>query len=200
MLRLRKSPPPFVPVPLGAGAFIRLRAAASSEVDAAAGAAGSRIAALMLGAEDARALSDLLPDLDLGDLVGLADGGDIAARLRAEVGLKSRLDLLTERLVLISLVARCNDGWTGVADEDGTPLDAPHEGSIALLLQDPGSRGVCHNAIYARYHAEAVEGNGSAASPSGGAAAAETTAPAADLSAAPAPAAGADQPAIAAPR
>lgn len=168
-------------VSLGLGAWIKLRPARSTEVDEAAAEVGLQVAGLVVGGASADAIKALLPDFDLGDLVDLSAGDGLDPATRLTLGLRNKIERITDRLILVSLITRCNDGWTGVTDEVDRPLDLD-AGAVALLLEDNVCKTACHNAIFSRVHDEAVEGNGSAVSPDGAAAAADLTAKDADRS------------------
>lgn len=187
-IRLRRGKPPFLPVPLGNGAFIRLRAATSMEIDAASVEVGQQIAAIALGSAHAARLAELLPDFDPGALADFA-GREVDERraLLRDLGFRTNVDVLTRRLLLIALVERCHDGWSGVHDADGIAIPTPSAGTIAALLLDSRIREDCEQAIFARLHLEHAEGNASPASPNGGAGEEQKPAPSAGPAASPAP-------------
>jgi len=164
MLVLKKGAPPFVPVRLGDGAFIRLRAATSWEIEDASAHVSAQLAAVMVGAQDAAALAALLPDFDFGTLAELREApGEMQS-----AGVRTRLTRLTERFVLIRLVDLCNDGWTGVADAEGVKFpDKPDEGMIALLLADGEMLRRVQEVVFGRLHVEQAEGKGFAVSLNG---------------------------------
>jgi hypothetical protein len=153
MLKLRKGKPPFVPVPLGGGAIIRVRAATQSDVEYASARATPLLAGLVAGAECAPALAGALGD-DF-NVDALTD--------------EARLRTAAVRLSEIYLVLACQDGWAGVGNEDGSEASAPDAATIALLLQDPVCRNKVMQVVNAAVHAEDEEKNASSASPSGGA-------------------------------
>ena len=163
-MKLRKKKPPFVAVMLRGGAAIRLRAATSSEIEAAASQAGEQLAGIMLASDQAARLAALLPGFDLGPLADLAQmpGGERRALL-ADIGLRGRFDALRDRLMLTDLICRCHDGWSGVRDDDNVEIPAPEPGAVSWLLEDMTLLQRCSDAIYAGVHTEAVEGNAFAA-------------------------------------
>lgn len=168
-LKVRNGLPPFVPVPLGAGAFFRLRAATSDEIESAASAIGFQTAAILQGSAEADALAGMLPGFDFGDLRELAGKTRPETReLLDNLGISTRLDRLRDRLLLIELCAVCNDGWVGVVDEGGNGL-ASDRGGIAMLLVDAAISEKCRARVYAAVHEEFSEGKGLPASPDGGA-------------------------------
>lgn len=182
-LTLRRGLPPFVALPLGNGAAIRLRPATATEVDEAAVRGGEYVAALVLGGQAADTLKALTPQFDTGDLAALAADMQSAGAdetLRASLGLKSKVSRLVEWLMLVDLTMKCQGGWTGIHDEEtGREIAEPDVGSLALLLQDQVIRENVAQRIYSSVHAEFAEGNGFAASRNGAAAADGTTAKAA---------------------
>lgn len=146
---------------LGGDAIIRLRATTTFEVEEASARVARQMAAMIAGSADAARLATLIPDFDIGDM---AD--------------ENRLAAVQRRLLLIDLVALCNDGWSGIVDADDNPLPSPPEPAwIALLLDDPGMAAACERAVYARVHEEVAEGNALPASPHGGAQAGNAPAP-----------------------
>jgi hypothetical protein len=153
MLRLRRARPAFVPVQLGAGAVIRVRPATTADVDHTSARAQRDLAGFALGGD---AIAILAPVL--------GDGMDVGALKTAE-----GIAVASIRLTEVYLVERCNDGWSGVADETGAPIATPDAAAIALLLADPIIRARVLGVINAGVHEEAAEGNAFAASPSGGA-------------------------------
>lgn len=155
MLILSKEKPAFVPVPLGGDAVFRLRPALSGEVDDAAAAVSNQVAAIIRGSVAAAAIAALVPDFDLDGLEQLANPETEAEGL-PHLHLKNKLERLSDRLLLISLCMRCQDGWSGVAADDG-PISAPHEGAVALLLQDTQLQQRCSAVIYGRVHREQSE-------------------------------------------
>jgi hypothetical protein len=117
-------------------------------------------------------------------VAGLSDGQSAAASIEAILGKSFAnadfsdpgwIAAIAERLVLIKLTVLCAEKWTGVFTKDGRPAEL-NEASIAALLRDQTIARRVNLAITAPIHAEQVEGNGSAASPSGGAAADQATA------------------------
>jgi len=153
MLRLRKDKPPFVPVALGSDAVIRVRAATQADVDHAAARAGRDLMGLVGGSEAGAVLAAILgEDFKVG---ALSDTARIAAA--------------GERLSEIYLLLACQDGWSGVGNEDGEPIEEPDPATLALLLNDPRRRARIAAVMNAEVHEETLEKNGSAASPNGGA-------------------------------
>jgi hypothetical protein len=171
MLRLRKSAPAFIPVSLGGDAHIRVRPATQTDVEYATANAQRDLAGLLAGSEAGPVLAVILGEGFTID--ALRPGGSAA--------------VACARLAEIYLTLRCQDGWRGVATEDGEPIAAPDAASLALLLADPVSREAVMRVINQRLHTEASEGNAFAASPSGGAAIPDG-APTAEPTAIPAPA------------
>ena len=170
-LRIRKGLPPFVPVKLGGDAVIRLRSATSDEIEAAASTIGFQVVAILQGAAEAEALRAMLPGFDFGDLAALAGAPRAEVRdLMAQIGIRSRIERLQDRLLLIELVAVCSDGWSGLVDDETGAELALDRGAIALVLADPTISARCRKVVYAAVHAEDSEGNALAASPAGEAA------------------------------
>ncbi|KAB2937395.1 hypothetical protein [Hyphomicrobium sp.] len=153
MLKLRKGKPPFVPVALGESAWIRVRPATQTDVEFATAQAHPRLAELVAGSESAQALASVL-----------GDDFELGVRLDA-----ARLATAAARLTEVYLVLACQDGWCGIGNEDGTPIEKPDTSSIALLLADPMYRDKIMRVINSAVHEETKEKNGSSASPSGGA-------------------------------
>jgi hypothetical protein len=172
MLKIRKGKPPFVTVKLGQDAWMRVRAATSTDVDVASAKVQPLVMGMLAG-------SDALPAL------GLALGDDFNVEALKD---PARLGAAVTRLTEVYLLLACQDGWTGIVDEDGTAIEKPCELSVAGLLSDPTLRHRIMAVVNAAVHAEEAEKNGSAASPPGGAGT-PTGAPPAAGTATPAPSA-----------
>jgi hypothetical protein len=153
MLKLRKGKPPFVAVALCETAWIRVRPATQTDVEAASARARQVLTGLVAGAEAGQALVSVLGD-DF-DADALTDPVRLAAA--------------ASRLAEVYLVLDCQDGWAGIGSEAGVPIETPDAGSIALLLADPVYSDKILRVINSGVHEEVREKNGSSASPSGGA-------------------------------
>jgi hypothetical protein len=170
MLKLRKGKPPFVPIALGGDAVMRVRAATQADVDHAAARAQRDLMGLVAGSEAGTVLTAILgDDFKVG---ALSDTARIAAA--------------GERLSEIYLLLACQDGWRGIGNENGEPIEEPDPATIALLLNDPRRRARIVAVMNAEVHEEIFEKNASAASPNGGADI-PTGAPPAAATASPAP-------------
>jgi hypothetical protein len=153
MLKLRKGKPPFVPVALGGGATIRVRAATQTDVETASAQAQRDLMGLVAGSEAAGVLAAVLgDDFKVGALQTPA-----------------RTIAAGTRLSEIYLVLACQDGWSGVATEEGDPIAAPDAATIALLLADPMRRIAVLKVVNSTVHVEQAEKNASSASPNGAA-------------------------------
>jgi hypothetical protein len=172
MLKLRKGPPPYVPVALGGGAVVRVRAATQADVDHAAARAQRDLMGLVAGSEAGAVLAEVLGEDFRVD--ALRDTARIAAA--------------GERLSEIYLLLACQDGWSGIGTQDGEPIAEPDPATLALLLNDPRRRARIVTVMNAAVHEETLEKNVSAASPNGGADT-PTGAPTAAATASPAPSA-----------
>lgn len=141
-------------------ASIRVRPALRFEVDRARSEAGRLLAAL-IAAEDAAARAAAV----LGEDFSAADFADPDWK-----------DAAAEGLSLLALAKLCVDGWTGIAEADGTPVEFD-AANLARLLRDPLIASVVRNAIEARVHVERAEKNASPPLPNGEGGAAAASAP-----------------------
>lgn len=171
MLKLRKGKPKASPVPLGGGAVLFVRPATAFEVDAAYAAAFKLAAGLIEGEAAAETASAIL-------------GEEFQ---RADFTQHGWIDAMAKRIATLELAVLCNDGWLGVADEDGKPIETPTREWLALLLRDREVAVRVDAAINARVHEEIAEKKGSATLPNGGVAVVDPTAPGAGASGANAP-------------
>ena len=170
MLKLRRSLPDFVDLPLGAGAAARVRPATALDVDRASAFVGNLV-------KSGVALGD-----DGFELLALALGESGKALEITEVNIAD----CSLRLSTAKLSELCTESWSGVCDENGEPL--PVTIATMLLLQaDPMLRARFAAIVNAGIHEEVAEKNALAASPTGAAAADEATAPDAAKPASPAP-------------
>jgi hypothetical protein len=153
MLKLRRGKPSHMPVALGGGAVIRVRPATQTDVEAA-------------GAQAQRLLMGFVAGSEAGDVLAevLGDGFTVGALREAD-----RIVAAGSRLAEVYLVLACQDGWTGVGTEDGTPIPEPDAATLALLLADPVCRAKIVAVVNAGLHEETAEKNASSASPNGGA-------------------------------
>ena len=110
--------------------------------------------------------------------LGLVAGSEAATALAEMLGEDFNLAALDDdarivaagsRLAEVYLVLACQDGWSGIAAEDGTPIAAPDAATVALLLNDPRCRQAVLAVVNSTLHEAQAEKNGSAASPAGGA-------------------------------
>jgi hypothetical protein len=153
MLKLRRGKPPFVPVALGGGAVIRVRAATQTDVEEAGARAERDLAGFVAGSDAGDVLAEVLgEDFNIG---ALKDG--------------ARVMTASMRLAEVYLVLACQDGWAGIGTEDGEPIPEPDAATLALLLADPQHRHRVMSVVNSALHEETEEKNASGASPSGGA-------------------------------
>jgi len=156
MIKLKRERPPFEVASLGGGAFMRLRPATSFEADQAAARVKHQLMGLVAGSEAAETLAGLLgPEF----AVHGADGLDAGA-----------LGAAAQFLANAELVMLCQDGWSGIADENGVAIPAPDIGSVALLLRDAIVRDKIMRVVERGIHEASAEKNAFAASRSGEAA------------------------------
>ena len=171
-LKLRRGKPPFVPVSLGGGAIIRVRAATQTDLEEAGARARNDVMGLVAGSEAAATLACIFGE----EFEALGDAAKISAA--------------AARLAEVHLVLACQDGWDGVGvddgTDDGTVIERPDAASVAMLLEDTGIRTAIMRVVNSAVHEVVAEKNGSAALPNGGAAIL-TGAPTADAPATAAP-------------
>jgi hypothetical protein len=170
MLALTKGKPEAQRVLLGKDAWIEVRPATQFELEEAHANVSRMLAGIIAGSEAADALSGVLGD-DF-DVDGLKN--------------RARLAAASARLADIYLVMACQEGWTGIGAEDGTPFAQPEPWSVGLLLNDPMRRAAVMVVVNSSVHREIAEGEGLPASPHGGAGV-RATAPNAAPAASPAP-------------
>lgn len=151
MLKLTKGKPAFVPIPLGGGAFIRVRPATQTDVEEAGARTSRDLMGLVASSEAAGVLAGVLGD-DF-NVDALQD--------------PARLTAAGNRLAEIYLVLACQDGWTAVGTEDGTEIETPDAASLALLLADPTRRQKIMAVVNTAVHKESVEKKRLAALPHG---------------------------------
>jgi len=141
MLKLRKDRPPPISVALGDGASILIRPPSYAEVQIAAGEVAQRMAGM---AETAAIAAQIAPLL--GDEFAFSEFQD------------AKLDEVSQRLALISLVMKCQQGWTGVGDEHGNLIAEPTEEHIALLTRDREITRRMRAALEAPWHESQPDG------------------------------------------
>ncbi len=168
MLVLKNPDGASVPVALGGGATILLRRATQMDVAACFAKARHEVLAFVKP-ESGDLLAQILPGFSVGAMDDPAT-----------------VDAVVEMFSMMHLVMQCHDGWSGIGDENGNPIEAPVREYVLLLLNDPVAFAAIDGFFKLRLFDEVQEKKTSPVSPDGGAGI-QTTAPNAGASASDAP-------------